>query len=59
MFGRTLVEVQEYQRGLLYEKGRFIKLLEPGQYTLWPWQYRRVECIDLRETSQTVEGSTR
>jgi regulator of protease activity HflC (stomatin/prohibitin superfamily) len=30
--------------------------LQPGQYALWPWQYRRVECVDLRETSQTVEG---
>jgi len=56
MFGRNLIEIQEYQLGLLYQKGRFVKVLQPGQYSLWPWQYRRVECVDMRETSQTVEG---
>lgn len=53
---RMVVEVQEYERGLLYEKGRFQKLLDPGRYTLWGWQYRRVERVDIRETSQTVDG---
>jgi regulator of protease activity HflC (stomatin/prohibitin superfamily) len=56
MFGRTVVEVQEYERGLLYERGRYQRLLEPGRYIFWPWQRRRVECVDIRETSQTVEG---
>src|SRR5262249_22303924 len=56
MLGRRQIQIQEYERGLLYQKGRFIKVLEPGQYSLWPWQYRRVECVDVRETSQTVEG---
>ena len=53
---RKIVEVQEYERGLLYQRGRYVRLLEPGRYTLWPWQYRRVERIDLRETSQAVDG---
>lgn len=56
MIWRQLVEVQEYQRALLYQKGRFVRLLEPGQYSLWPWQFRQVDCVDMRETSQTVEG---
>ncbi len=56
MLGGKIVEVQEYERGLLYQKGRFTKLLEPGRYVLWPWQYRRVDKIDVRETSQTVDG---
>lgn len=56
MFGRTVVEVQEYERGLLYQKGRFQKLLGPGRYTLWLWQYRRIERVDIRETSQTVDA---
>ena len=53
---RTVVEVQEYERGLLYRNGRFEKLLEPGRYPLWFWQHQRVDKVDIRETSQTVEG---
>lgn len=50
------VEVWEYERGLLYEKGRFIQLLEPGQYRLWRWQYRHIEMVSLRQASQTLSG---
>lgn len=53
---RTIVEIQEYQRGLLYQRGRFTRLLEPGRYTLWGWEYRRVDVVDVRETSQTVDA---
>jgi regulator of protease activity HflC (stomatin/prohibitin superfamily) len=53
---RTIVEIQEYQRGLLYENGRYVRLLEPGRYTFWSWQHRRVDTVDVRETSQTVEA---
>jgi regulator of protease activity HflC (stomatin/prohibitin superfamily) len=49
--------VREYQRGLLYDKGRFVELLGPGRYRWpWPWQQKHVEVVDIRETSQTVEG---
>ncbi len=51
-----VVEVWEYERGLLYEKGRFVKVLEPGRYRLWFWQHRAVEKVSLRQTSQTVSG---
>ncbi|MBN1428096.1 MAG: slipin family protein [Anaerolineae bacterium] len=56
MFGRTVVEVQEYERGLLYEKGRYQKLLQPGRYPLWVWQRRRIDRVDIRETSQTIDA---
>ncbi|MCA9049302.1 MAG: slipin family protein [Planctomycetaceae bacterium] len=48
--------VRHYERGLLYEKGRFIRVLEPGRYSWWFWQHKAVDVVDLRETSQTVEG---
>lgn len=48
--------VREFQRGLLYHKGRFVELLEPGRYRVWPWQTRHIEVVDIRETSQTVDG---
>jgi hypothetical protein len=49
-------EVKEYERGLLYAKGRFLRLAEPGAYRTWRWQSRRIERIDLRETSHSVDG---
>jgi regulator of protease activity HflC (stomatin/prohibitin superfamily) len=55
-FKREVIEVWEYERGLLYEKGCFARLLEPGRYVLWPWQHRHVQKVDMRETSQTVQG---
>lgn len=56
MIIRTIVEIQEYERGLLYRSGKFEKLLEPGRYTLWQWEHKRIERVDMRETSQTIEG---
>ncbi|MCP4540336.1 MAG: slipin family protein [Chloroflexi bacterium] len=51
-----VVQVWEYERGLLYEKGRFAKLLDPGRYWLWAWQYRDIHKVNMRETSQTISG---
>ena len=48
--------IRQYQRGLLYDKGHFVEVLQPGRYWYWPWQVKHVEVIDIRETSQTVEG---
>jgi regulator of protease activity HflC (stomatin/prohibitin superfamily) len=48
--------VREYQRGLLYDQGRFVEVLPPGRYRYWRWQAKHVEVVDVRETSQTVEG---
>ena len=55
-FMREVVQVWEYERGLLYQKGRFTRLLDPGRYVLWPWQHRHIQKVDTRETSQTVQG---
>lgn len=48
--------IRQYERGLLYDRGRFVELLPPGRYRYWPWQARRIDVVDIRETSQTVEG---
>ena len=55
MFRRTVI-VREYERGLLYHNGRFVELLPPGRYRYWTWQDRRVDLVDVREVSQTVEA---
>jgi regulator of protease activity HflC (stomatin/prohibitin superfamily) len=56
MLRRTVVYIWEFERGLLYHKGRFKQLLDPGRYVLWPWQFRHIDRVDVRETSQTVQG---
>ena len=56
MFFRTVVVVREYERGLLYHQGRFVEVLAPGRYASWAWQGRRIERVDIREASQTIEG---
>ncbi|OJW21484.1 MAG: hypothetical protein BGO49_13520 [Planctomycetales bacterium 71-10] len=53
---RNKVIVREYERGLLYQNGRFAGLLPPGRYRYWRWQDRKVDLVDVREVSQTVEG---
>lgn len=53
---RQIVQVWEYERGLMYKKGKFERVIEPGRYVLWGWQHRHIRKVDTRETSQTVQG---
>lgn len=53
---RTAVVVREYERGLFYRKGKFVELLLPGRYVHWRWEHCRIDPVDLRESSQTIEG---
>lgn len=47
--------VQEYERGLLYTNGRFVRTLEPGGY--WIVHPRsRVELVDMRRRLLAVAG---
>ncbi|MEX0792827.1 MAG: slipin family protein [Pirellulaceae bacterium] len=46
----------EYQRGLLYDRGKFTRELGPGFYRFWFWQRQTIKIVDVRETSQTVEA---
>jgi regulator of protease activity HflC (stomatin/prohibitin superfamily) len=55
MFWRVVV-VREYERGLFYRDGKFVELLPPGRYSHWRWEHTRIEPVDVREVSQTVEG---
>jgi regulator of protease activity HflC (stomatin/prohibitin superfamily) len=49
------ITIFEFQRGLLYKYGKFLRQLEPGKYTLWaPWNSVRV--VDTRLTFVTLTG---
>jgi regulator of protease activity HflC (stomatin/prohibitin superfamily) len=51
---RGSVTVYEYERGLLYARGRFVRVLEPGRYRIWPFTYRRIIVIDTRRASAQI-----
>ncbi len=42
------VTVLEYQRGLMYRDGKFVKVLEPGSYWTFPFN-TQVTMIDIRQ----------
>ena len=50
-----IVTVWEYEKGLRYYKGRFQKLLEPGQY--WIWRHSsHISRVDMRPRQVTLSG---
>jgi regulator of protease activity HflC (stomatin/prohibitin superfamily) len=48
------VTVFEYQRGLMYRRGRFERVLEPGRYRIWPFSRRHIAVVDVRRAVQQV-----
>jgi regulator of protease activity HflC (stomatin/prohibitin superfamily) len=49
------VRVWEYEKGLLYERGRFARLLDPGQY--WVFKFRRhITRVDMRPQHVAITG---
>jgi regulator of protease activity HflC (stomatin/prohibitin superfamily) len=51
---RGPVTVYEYERGLLYARGRFRGVLGPGRYRIWPFTYRRIVVVDLRRATASI-----
>ncbi len=50
------VVVWEYERGLLYREGRFVRVLEPGRYRFWRWHKVRVVKVGTRQMSEVITG---
>jgi regulator of protease activity HflC (stomatin/prohibitin superfamily) len=48
---RGAVTVYEYERGLLYVRGQYRRILKPGRYRIWPFSRRRIVVIDVRRAS--------
>ena len=45
----------EYERGLLYSGGKFVKILPPGQYLIFTFTYY-ITKIDIRTRFETITG---
>ncbi len=48
------VTIYEYERGLLYVRGRFRGVLGSGRYRLWPFTHRRILVMDMRRASLPI-----
>lgn len=51
---RQQYRIFEYERGLLYEHGRFVRELQPGRYIFWRWQGMSITLVNQRQSSQTI-----
>jgi regulator of protease activity HflC (stomatin/prohibitin superfamily) len=51
---RGAVTIYEYERGLLYARGKFVRVLGPGRYRIWPFTYRRIVVVDTRRASAQI-----
>jgi regulator of protease activity HflC (stomatin/prohibitin superfamily) len=51
---RGAVTVYEYERGLLYVRGAFRRVLPPGRYRIWPFTHRRVVVVDTRRAAVQI-----
>lgn len=49
--------ILEYQRGILYRKGRYVRLLDPGRHRIWkPVVHESATIVDMRLRSLVVTG---
>ena len=49
-----VVTIYEYERGLLYRNGAFVRVLEAGRYRLYKWNRSKIEVVDVRRQSAGV-----
>ncbi len=52
--GRGTVVIMEYQRGLLYRNGAFVRLLPPGRYRIWPFSRQAIRVLDIRRQTANI-----
>jgi regulator of protease activity HflC (stomatin/prohibitin superfamily) len=48
--------VWEFERGLLYQNGKFRSLLAPGRYEFWRWDEVRITKVSTRTMSEVITG---
>jgi regulator of protease activity HflC (stomatin/prohibitin superfamily) len=52
------VTVQSHEKGLRFEQGRLMSVLEPGRYKLWthPEARTQIQCVDMRRVEVAIVG---
>jgi regulator of protease activity HflC (stomatin/prohibitin superfamily) len=58
MFLMRVVQIEQYERGLLYRDGRFVRVLDPGRHREWsvPFLHVRVTKVDLRQRPVAIHS---
>jgi regulator of protease activity HflC (stomatin/prohibitin superfamily) len=49
-----VVIIYEYERGLLYVRGKFVRVLEPGRYRILPFTHKRIVIVDVRRATAQI-----
>lgn len=55
-YSKGLVTIFEYERGLLYTRGAFQRIMAPGCYRIWPFTKTHIKVLDVRQTSLTISA---
>lgn len=52
-----IVQIREYEVGLMYRSGRYVGPLEAGRYRVWSFlRHESVTVVDTRRTSLAING---
>jgi hypothetical protein len=49
------ITIYEYERGLKYNRGRFVQALEPGSYRYWAY-VTAIKKVDIRPRYESITG---
>jgi regulator of protease activity HflC (stomatin/prohibitin superfamily) len=49
-----VVTIYEYERGLLYVRGKFERVLEAGRYRILPFTHKRIVVVDVRRATAQI-----
>jgi regulator of protease activity HflC (stomatin/prohibitin superfamily) len=49
------ITIYEYERGLKYNRGRFVRVLEPGSYRYWTYA-TTIRKVDIRPRYESITG---
>ena len=49
------ITIYEHERGLKYNRGRFVQVLEPGSYRYWSY-ITTVKKVDIRPRYKSITG---
>jgi len=51
------ITIEQFEKGLLFQKGQLIRTLSPGRYRIWRfWKKQRVIKVDTRLRTFTIQG---
>ncbi len=53
---RGVATIYEFERGLLYKRGRLLRVLEAGRYRIWPFAHEKIVAVDVRRATALINN---